>query len=270
MKLYLLVLFLFTLTICSAQLGIRIYHEEIENGYNIYADSDEFCPVSIKIEFKTTNLTIDGGKNQVFVINALEKKKLLTTLKVTKSGKASKLSYSTMANYGNHNLEKYDEDYVYDLPYSKSYSYKIEQGYNGRFSHKNENSLDFKMSVGTEVTAIREAVVVKIIDKYKRGCGKEECKKYNNFIIVYHPDGTFAEYTHIQQNGAKVGVGETIIKGQVIALSGNVGWSTGPHLHLTVYKQHMTERETLKTRFRTGKGDVIEYLSEQSEYKREY
>jgi murein DD-endopeptidase MepM/ murein hydrolase activator NlpD len=189
---------------------------------------------------------------------------------VTKSGRASKMSYSTLSNYGDHNLESYDEDYIYDLPYKSALKFKIEQGYNGKFSHKNENSLDFKMPVGTEVAAIREGVVVKVVDNYKRGCGKEECKKYNNFIIVYHPDGTFAEYTHIQQNGAKVAAGERISKGQVIALSGNVGWSTGPHLHLMVYKQHMTKRETLQTRFRTGRGDTIEYLTEKSEYVREY
>ena len=270
MKFNLLVLLLFPLTVCSAQLGIRIYHEEIENGYHIYADSDEFCPVSLNIEFSATNFSIEGGKNQIFVIDALEKKKLLTTLKVAKSGKASKMSYSTLANYGDHNLESYDEDYVYDLPYKTALKFKIEQGYNGKFSHKNENSLDFKMPVGTEVAAIREGVVVNVVDKYKRGCGKEECKIYNNFIIVYHPDGTFAEYTHIKQNGAKVAAGETISKGQVIALSGNVGWSTGPHLHLMVYKQRMTKRETLQTRFRTGRGDKIEFLTEKSEYAREY
>ena len=270
MKNYLLLVFILKASICNAEHKIKIYFEQIENGYNIYADNEEFCPVSIKIEFTVTNLNIDGGNNNIYVVSAKDKKQLLTSLKVSKKGKAHKFSYKYWTSLGEHNNNEYDENYIYDLPFKSSNKFKIFQGYNGTFSHQNENALDFTMPVGTEILAAREGVVIKIIEKNNRSCSKAECKAYNNFIIIYHPDGTFAEYTHIKQNGSKVKIGDKVSKGQLIGYSGNVGWSTGPHLHLVIFKQKLENRETLKTKFKTGDGTEIEYLVENEEYSRNY
>ncbi|MDB9990051.1 M23 family metallopeptidase [Flavobacteriales bacterium] len=270
MKNYLLLTFILITSLCKAEHKVKIYYEQIENGYNIYADNDEFCPVSVKVDFNVTNLNINGGNNNVYVVNAKGKKQLLTSLKVSKNGKAYKFSFKYWTNYGKHNNKEYDNDYIYDLPFKTSNQFKIYQGYNGTFSHQNENSLDFTMPVGTELTAVREGVVIKVIEKNKKNCGKEECKKYNNLIIIYHPDGTFAEYAHVKHNGSKVKVGDKISKGQLIGYSGNVGWSTGPHLHLVVFNQNLENRETLKTKFKTGDGNTSEYLSEKKVYSRNY
>lgn len=270
MKNYLLLIFLFIITICKAENKVKIYYEKTDNGYNIYADNDEFCPVSIKIDFTVTNLNIEGGNNSIYIVESQKKNQMLTSLKVSNKKKAYKLSYKYWTNYGNHNVSKYDEYYEYNLPFKSSNKFKIYQGYNGTFSHRNENALDFTMPVGTELMAIREGIVIKVIEKNNKNCEKEECKKYNNLIIIYHPDGTFAKYTHIKQNGSKVKVGDKVSKGQLIGYSGNVGWTTGPHLHLVVYKQELNKSETLKTKFKTGDGTIIEYLIEKEEYSRNY
>ncbi len=270
MKLYILFILIFISTICKAEHKVKIYYEQIENGYNIYADSQEFCPVSIKIDFNVSNLDINGDNNNIYIIAPLTKKQLLTKLTVSKKGKAYKFSYKTWTNYGNHNIDRYDSDYIYDLPFSNSNSFKVYQGYNGNFSHQNENALDFTMPIGTEITAIREGIVIKVVEKNNKNCGKEDCKKYNNLIIIYHSDGTFAEYTHIKRNGSIVNVGNKIKKGQIIGYSGNVGWSTGPHLHLVVFIQKLRKRVTLETKFKIGNGEKIEYLVEKSEYIKDY
>ncbi|MFH1320205.1 MAG: hypothetical protein ABII90_06065 [Bacteroidota bacterium] len=41
---------------------INVYYEQTQNGYKIFADNDEFCPVSIEINFKLTNLKSTEGK----------------------------------------------------------------------------------------------------------------------------------------------------------------------------------------------------------------
>ena len=164
----------------------------------------------------------------------------------------------------------YDKNYIYALPYPISNKFKIDQAYNGKLSHQNENSLDFTMPVGTNITAVRDGIIIKVVDENNKNCGTQACKKYNNFILIYHPDGTFAEYSHIKQNGSKVKVGEKVLKGQTIAYSGNTGWSTGPHLHLVIFQQKLMERKTLQTQFMTGNGEKVEYLMEKKEYSKNY
>lgn len=270
MKNLILSTIIFCFTICKAEPKIKIYYEQVENGYHIYADNNEFCPVSIKIDFTVTNLNIENGNNTIYVINAQTNKQLLTTLKISKNGKAYKMNYKFWSNYGNHNNDEYDENYVYDLPYKKSNTFKIYQGYNGNFSHQNEYMLDFTMPVGTELLAIREGIVIEVVDINNKHCEKRECAKFNNKIIIYHSDGTFAEYTHLKQKGSLVKVGDVISKGQIIGYSGNVGWSTGPHLHLVIFKGKIDKIQSLKTKFRIGDGSKVEYLEEKNEYTRNY
>src|SRR5690606_27082696 len=133
-----------------------------------------------------------------------------------------------------------------------------------------EKALDFKMPVGTEISAIRDGIVVEIIQSNKRNCSTEDCKKFNNYILIYHSDGTFAQYMHIKQNGSKVKIGDKIEQGQVIGYSGNVGWSTGPHLHLVVFIPKINGIKTIATKFLINKGKESEYLKEKVKYKRNY
>ncbi|MDB5264418.1 MAG: family peptidase [Adhaeribacter sp.] len=83
-------------------------------------------------------------------------------------------------------------------------------------------------------------------------------------------DGTFAEYSHIQKGGSTVKKGDTVEKGQLIAKSGNVGYTTGPHLHFAVFLQRLNGRESLKTKFAINNGEEPDYLVENKEYTRRY
>jgi murein DD-endopeptidase MepM/ murein hydrolase activator NlpD len=55
-----------------------------------------------------------------------------------------------------------------------------------------------------------------------------------NNIRVVHGDGTMAVYAHLQLEGAKVAVGSHVRAGQELALSGDTGYTSGPHLHFCV------------------------------------
>ena len=83
-------------------------------------------------------------------------------------------------------------------------------------------------------------------------------------------DGTFSEYSHLKKQGALVKVGDAIQKNQLIGYSGNVGWSTGAHLHLVIFKQQIDKRITLKTKFLTGDGKKPEFLQEKKSYTKNY
>lgn len=160
---------------------------------------------------------------------------------------------------------KDDTSYVYGLPYESGTAHRIIQGYFGPFSHKERAALDFKMPRGTKIVAIREGVVVRVKEDGDRGGWNKKYRPYGNNIVIQHPDGTRAGYWHLQFNGALVNVGDTVQKGQVIALSGKTGYTATPHLHLLVWRSDRGNWQQVGTRFQTSKG--VKYLRGWKKYK---
>lgn len=128
----------------------------------------------------------------------------------------------------------------------------IGQGFNSKHTHRAfpefgidaSYSLDFPLAEGTPIIAAREGIVTLVKDDSSLNYSGldpttgNEAAKQTNLIEICHKDGTFASYHHIQQNGAQVVVGQEVKQSTPIALSGNTGWSTQPHLHFMVYEKN--------------------------------
>ncbi len=254
-----------------AQQEIRVFFEKKNNGYILYADNNAFCPVSMSIDLTLVNLTFSKGAKKIFVLPQKTEKYILGELNAIYPAMPNRFVYNYRFSLGNvHNI-RYDEQYEYDLPFLKNRGYYLFQGYQGSFSHQNDNALDFVMAEGTEITAAREGVVVKVVQNNTESCLREECKKMNSYILIYHSDGTIANYSHLTQNGSKVSAGDNVSKGQVIGFSGNTGFSSGPHLHFACSVLLGVEKyQTVRTKFRIGDGNKSEYLQEKQRYIKTY
>ncbi len=57
---------------------------------------------------------------------------------------------------------------------------------------------------------------------------------YGNYVIVKHYDGYQTLYAHLSKITAKKG--QSVNQGDRVGLVGSTGYSTGPHLHFSVYK----------------------------------
>lgn len=79
--------------------------------------------------------------------------------------------------------------------------------------------VDWAVPRGTAIYASSGGTV------YKAGWGSG----YGYVVYIKHPDGRETRYAHL--NKVLVSAGQTVKQGQKIALSGNTGRSTGPHLH---------------------------------------
>lgn len=268
----------FVILICNllsflafAQQEIRVFFGKKNNGHILFADNNAFCPVSMWMDLNLDNLRFSKGEKKVFVMPEKTEKFLLGELDILYPSLPNKFSYNYRFSLGSIYNIRNDEEYEYDLPFLKNKDYYLVQGYQGSFSHQNENALDFIMAEGTEITAVREGIVVKVMQNNTESCLREECKKMHNYILIYHSDGTIANYSHLIQNGSKVSTGDIGKKGQVIGLSGNTGFSSGPHLYFSCSILLGVEKyQNVRTKFRIGDGNKSEYLQEKRQYIRAY
>ena len=122
------------------------------------------------------------------------------------------------------------------LPFPAGSVVEVGQGHSGYFSHNNEShfAIDFPLPEGSPIVAARAGVVLAARGDSNQGCGDISCADDANYVLIDHGDGTRGQYWHLQQNGALVVPGEFVCAGQLIGLSGNTGFSTGPHLHFAV------------------------------------
>lgn len=159
-----------------------------------------------------------------------------------------------------------DSSYVYALPFEEGKSFRVIQGYFTKFTHRERAALDFNMNRGTKITAAREGVVVRVKEDGKKGGLNKKFRSDGNNIVIQHADGTRAGYWHLKHNGAIINVGDSIKKGQVIALSGKTGFAFVPHLHFLVWTNANGGWQQVPTRFQTSTG--IKYLKTWKKYKR--
>jgi len=158
----------------------------------------------------------------------------------------------------------HDDHHSYRLPYGSGVSYPVLQGYGSRLSHQGPEffTVDFDMPEGTPVHAAREGFVALVEEAYSEGCWAERCGRLANYVVILHADGTTGEYFHLQPDGVLVSPGEHVAAGQLIAFSGNTGYTTTPHLHFGVYGARARGRtQSIGVQFRTRGGLVRELRS---------
>jgi hypothetical protein len=92
------------------------------------------------------------------------------------------------------------------------------------FSGKQEHhkGIDIAGKEGTRIMAVGDGIV--------SWSGKR--RGYGNLVEINHGNGYVTRYGHNKQ--CLVEAGETVRKGEVIALMGSTGRSTGPHVHIEV------------------------------------
>ncbi len=94
--------------------------------------------------------------------------------------------------------------------------------FNGSISW--HNGVDFAGKLGSDIIAVASGVVVE----------SGERSGYGGFVEINHGGGFKTRYAHNKKNLVKIG--DVVKKGQIIALMGSTGRSTGPHVHFEVYK----------------------------------
>jgi len=96
-------------------------------------------------------------------------------------------------------------------------------GYNG----SGHNGVDFRASIGTPVHAALSGTVQEVNQGAVKYC------QYGKWVLVRHDNGLTSLYAHLSSITATKG--ERVTTGDILGYSGDTGYATGPHLHMTVY-----------------------------------
>ena len=130
-------------------------------------------------------------------------------------------------------LDSAKEDYLRHLPAiqpianrdlkrtASGYGWRVDPVYKVRKKH---NGMDFSCDNRTPIYATADGTVVSA--KWQSG--------YGYTVKIDHGYGIETIYAHLYNNKFMVKPGQKVVRGEQIALSGNSGKSTGPHLHYEV------------------------------------
>ena len=108
----------------------------------------------------------------------------------------------------------------YAVPITDAYGYRIHP-LSG--TYKWHNGVDLAAGSGTAIYATKSGTVTS-------ACYNEA---YGYMVTINHADGYSSLYGHM--TNYIVSAGDYVTQGQTIGYVGSTGWSTGPHLHFTIY-----------------------------------
>lgn len=222
---------------------VQVISVKTQNGFDLYLENHAYFDVTI--ELKAAELINLSSSEPLPFIGSFPAQSRTKIVNFSIQDPRQKSQFKTFFNatIGRINPQ-YDTDYLYALPYARGESYLLTQGFNGKHTHKDGSAyaLDFKMDEGTRVHAMREGIVVALEQKQTEHGYSPDFADKSNHIIIQHDDGTMAMYGHLKPNGVKVRLGQKVYKHAFIGLSGNTGYSSGPHLHV-----HISAVKDLKT-----------------------
>ena len=212
--------------------------------------------VSLKSELADQKKIVDQ--------NTAEKKKLLTQTKNSESN-YQKLLKDRLAKKDAFEKELQDYEsqlqYVLDpskLPGGGVLSWPLDNIYITQlfgktkagkrlYANGTHNGVDFKASIGTPVKAMADGVVA------GTGDTDAECPRvsFGRFVFIKYNDGLAGTFGHLSL--IKVSAGEKVVRGEIVGYSGDTGYVTGPHLHLSLYANDAVEMKTLPSKSCPGK-----------------
>jgi murein DD-endopeptidase MepM/ murein hydrolase activator NlpD len=242
--------------------GIRVITDQTDDGVILRITSKYVSEFTLTLEADLENMT--PSRSIPFTVEAAGRTSFeLVKLRRTDRTRRWHYHYQPYWQLGaRRSTTTNDADYA--MPFGPG-RYVVMQGPRGTFSHfagtGSENAVDWTVPVGTIVCAAREGRVAGVKQNSDVGGADRSFRPFANYILIRHADGTFAEYVHLQKDGAMVKIGDEVTVGQPIGLSGQTGFTSAPHLHFDVFQAIDGKKKlSLPFRLKTDHGTFTEFI----------
>jgi len=123
------------------------------------------------------------------------------------------------------------------------------------------SGVDYAAPLGTPVVSSADGTVIHKGWKGGHPTPKGNTGGYGNTVMIRHTNGFKTLYGHLNAYARNLYVGKRVLQGEVIGYVGSTGWSTGPHLHYTIY-QHDSPIDPLSLNNVSGPPIPKEYMDE--------
>jgi len=237
--------------------------ETIKDGETNIVIANNLSQIPITVTVTLTSATNIASSVNWPIIRLLRGGETAELVRVTPDNKQQRYAFAYQYEYmiGQPNVQatpgaKYLVPFVFDR------ALQISQASDGPiFSHHDvgsKNAIDIPMPIGTPVIATRSGTVIQNINQFSdNGQATTAFLTKANSISILHDDGTWAQYLHLKQFSSRVSVGQKVTAGMPIALSGNSGFSSEPHLHFVLQKNENGTIVSLPIKFWTTENSVV-------------
>lgn len=232
---------------------VRLRLESADGGWLAWADNRLAGPVEVRLGSDNRNVIGEPALPARATVPA-GGSALVARLRLVETARFKPLALRLDTVPGSVNARPRDYEYAFPL---RTRDLRVEQGWGGRYSHadpENRYAVDFAAQPGTPVLAAREGVVMQVERDTREADASANSgpDRDGTLIRILHGDGSMAVYAHLQ--AADVRTGARIHRGQRIGMSGNSGFSTGPHLHFTVQVNRGMRLESIPFRMFSDAG----------------
>lgn len=229
----------------------------VAGGYQALADNRLAGPVEVSLRFaRNHNIQAQPSLPTRTVVPA-RATAVVASLGVVDPSQGGDFELRMDAVPGDPAARPRDVEYVLPL---RGAPLQIDQSFGGSFSHnddQNRHALDFAAPIGTPVLAARDGVVMEVEDGFGRaGLDRGRDGGRANLVRLLHEDGAMSVYAHLKVDGVLVRTGQRVRAGQQIGLSGNTGFTTGPHLHFVVQVNRGMRLQSIPFRMRGPDGPL--------------
>ena len=151
-----------------------------------------------------------------------------------------------------------ERGFCFPLRCQAGQSFLCTQAEGGSFTHffaSTHHSFDFRCAVGTPVLALAAGTVAKVMSGHSCSGVHVSNLFHWNGVLIKHAGGVCSEYVHLSV--VSIAAGDAVAAGQVVGLSGDIGFAPEPHLHVTVLETEDDDASTLRFGFCRSGGAVF-------------